>query len=128
VACRFSRTRGLVEGKDMLPVLLHVDHRSTCSPLPRLAPIELAEMRMAVVGIFALRIGVVDDQAKARAACAERRPLQHFEIAVGLPKAAMGRRPICSLMPIGFPVLSSMKLTSDSRKSVAHRPSTQTGS
>ena len=28
-----------------------------------------------------------------------------------MPKAAIGRRPICSLMPIGLPVLSSTKLT-----------------
>src|SRR4051812_30915941 len=41
-------------------------------------------MRIAVVGIFALRVGVVDDQAEPRTSGAERGPLQHFEIAVGI--------------------------------------------
>ena len=40
-------------------------------------------MGLAVVGVFAFRIGMVHDQAEARAA-AERGLLQHLEIAVGV--------------------------------------------
>jgi hypothetical protein len=36
-----------------------------------------------VVGVFAYRIGMMDKQAKAGAS-RNRRPLQHFEIAVGI--------------------------------------------
>src|SRR5215210_300575 len=32
-----------------------------------------------------------------------------------LPKAAIGSRPMCSLMPTGFPALSSMKFISGKR-------------
>ena len=38
---------------------------------------------VAIVGVFAFGVGVMDDQAEARAA-AHRGPLQHFEIAVGV--------------------------------------------
>ena len=41
-------------------------------------------MRVAVVGIFAHRVGMVHDQAEPHPTSAERRPLQHFEIAVGV--------------------------------------------
>src|SRR6476646_9460287 len=47
-------------------------------------------MRMAVVGVFALRVGVMHDQTQAGATCAERRPLQHLEIAVGVTESGNG--------------------------------------
>ena len=84
VARSFVRTFGLVEGKDPLPIVLHINHGPPvhCCGVQR--HIEFAEMRMAVVGVFAFRISMMHDQAKARATGAERCPLQHFEIAVGV--------------------------------------------
>src|SRR6185295_19367483 len=73
-----------VEGKDALPVLLHVDDRPLVDGRGVERDVEFPEMRLAVVGIFTFRIGMVDDQAEPRATGAERRPLQHFEIAVGV--------------------------------------------
>ena len=84
VACSYRPTRGLLEGEDTLPVLLHVDDGPPVHRCGVQRHVQFAEMRMAIVGIFAFRIGVVDDQAKSGTAAAERRPLQHFEIAVGI--------------------------------------------
>ena len=44
----------------------------------------LPKCELAVVGIFAHRIGMVNDQAEPYPTGAERCPLQHFEIAVGV--------------------------------------------
>src|SRR5262245_12163576 len=73
--------RLLVEGVDALPVVLHVDERPPlCLALiERL--VELADVRGAVVGPFAFRVGVPDDAGKARAGTA-RRPFEHLLIAV----------------------------------------------
>src|SRR5208283_5662006 len=45
--------------------------------------VEATEGCVPVVGVFAYRIGMMDKQAKAGAS-RNRRPLQHFEIAVGI--------------------------------------------
>ena len=45
--------------------------------------VELADLRLPVVGVFALGIGVMDDAGEARAGPC-RRPLQHLQIAVGI--------------------------------------------
>ena len=78
----------------------------------------LPKCECAVVGVFALGVGVMHDQAEARAAGAS---VVHCSISRSpseLPNAAIGRRPMCSLMPTGLPALSSMKLISGSRNSV----------
>src|SRR5882724_641188 len=44
-------------------------------------------MRVAVIRIFAFRVRMMDDQTEPRPTGAARRPLQHFEIAVGVTKS-----------------------------------------
>lgn len=68
-------------------------------------------MRLSIVGIFAFGIGVVNDRAEAGAA-ADRRPLQHLEIAVRI--AERSDRPAADgLIDCNRrAALSSMKLTS----------------
>src|SRR5262245_63749720 len=74
---------GLVERKDPLPVLLHVDDGPALRLrlLERL--VELADRRRMVVGPFALGVGVVHEQREARAR-AGGRPLEHLLVAVGV--------------------------------------------
>ena len=94
-----------------LPVVLHVDDR----PALRLGLVErlveLADVRVAVVGEFALGVGVVDDQARS----ARPRPAVVYcsicRSPSELPKAMIGRRPMKRLMPTGLPGPSSMNST-----------------
>ena len=44
----------------------------------------LSDVGLAVVGVFALGVGVMDDQRRSAGRRPQRRPLQHFEIAVGV--------------------------------------------
>ena len=62
---------------------LHVDNRPAVDRRGVERLVEVPEMRIAVVGIFALGIGVMHKKAKARRR-PPRRPLQHLEIAVGI--------------------------------------------
>src|SRR5215211_4901988 len=71
----------------------------------------------SAIGVFTFCVGVVDDQAKAHAT-SHRGPLQHLRSPSELPNAAIGRRPMYSLMPTGLPSLSSMKFISGRRTSV----------
>ncbi len=78
--------------------------------------VEAAEGRVAIVGVFARGVGVMDDEAKA-GATGHRRPLQHLQIAVGIAEGRDRAAPMNSLMPTGLPALSSTKFTSGRRKS-----------
>ena len=71
-------------GKISLPVVLHVDDGPALlrGLVERL--VELADVRSAIVGIFALGVGVVDDEAEPRRPCSPGRPLQHLQVAVGV--------------------------------------------
>src|SRR4051794_38498215 len=80
--------RQLIEGKDALPVVLHVDHGPLVHRCGIQGDVEPSEMRLAIVGIFSHRIGMMDDQAKPHTTGAERRPLQHLEIAVGVAEGS----------------------------------------
>src|SRR6478735_3605501 len=68
---------------DRLPVVLHIDDQ----PAPRRSfvqgLVELSDMGLAIIGIFPLGVGVVNDEREARAGV-EGRPLQHLQIAVGV--------------------------------------------
>ena len=46
---------------------------------------QLADIRLAVVGIFSLRIGVMNDHSES-CPSARRSPLQHLKVAVGIAK------------------------------------------
>ena len=78
-----SSTSGYWNAKMRFQSRLHVDHGPSVGRRRVQRLVEPPEMRFAVVGIFPLRIGVMDDQAEPRAA-GHRRPLQHLEIAVGI--------------------------------------------
>ena len=76
--------------------------------VPRL--VEPADLRLAIVGIFAHGIGMMDKAHEARAG-AGRRPFQHLLVAVGVAEGEDGRRPMKRLMPTGLPGPSSMNST-----------------
>src|SRR5262245_11280637 len=79
----------LLERVDLLPVGFHVDDR----PAPRLRLVERlvesADVRLAVVGPFAGRVGVMDDAHEPRA-LAGRRPLEHLLVAVRVAEREHG--------------------------------------
>ena len=84
--CRWFGTAvgaALLEGEDAVPVVLHVGHNPFihCGGVEGF--VEATEARVSVVGVFAFRVGVMDNQAKADAT-GHRRPLQHFDIAIGI--------------------------------------------
>src|ERR1044072_7657842 len=80
----------LIEGENPLPVLLHVDHVPPVHRRGLKRLVKFAKMRLAIVGVFAVCVGVVQNQAKPGAAGAKCRPLQHFEIAVGIAERCNG--------------------------------------
>src|ERR1700688_201055 len=53
--------------KDQLPVLLHVDDGPAALHGLVQGVVELADVRLPVVGVFALGIGVMNEAGKARA-------------------------------------------------------------
>jgi len=59
------RESALLERKDHLPILFHVDHVPLINGSGHQSDVETAEMRLPVVGIFAFGIGVVNDGAEA---------------------------------------------------------------
>ena len=81
--------------------------------------VEAAEVRVAVVGVFAFGVGVVDDQPEAHAA-GHRGPLQHFEVAVGI---AEGRDRAAADMFIDADRLAGLVVDEvDLRQAEQHRP------
>src|SRR5215470_18010615 len=79
-----SRTHGRVlEPEDRAPVAFHVDHSPATGSGFVERSVELAHVRLPVVGPFALGIGVVHEPGEARAA-AIHGPLQHLQVAVGV--------------------------------------------
>src|SRR5262249_31115686 len=73
----------LLEGVDDLPVVLHVRDDPSESRCVVEGPGEAPDRRLAVVGPFAGRVGVVDDQAEPGAGpCGG--PAEHLVIAVGV--------------------------------------------
>src|SRR5262245_48735008 len=79
----------LLERVDLLPVGFHIDDR----PAPRLRLderlVEPADVRLAIVGPLAGRVGVMDDTHEPRA-LAGRRPLEHLLIAVRVAEREHG--------------------------------------
>src|SRR5215470_12527277 len=77
----FMVVPSVVERKDSLPIGFHADD----NPVPRLGlvpgAVELADIRLAVVGELALGVVVVHEEHEARAR-AGRGELQHLQIAV----------------------------------------------
>jgi hypothetical protein len=70
--------------------------------------IEAAEMRVTVVGIFAFSVSMMGDHAEPEA-CRSVADCSISRSPSELPKAAIGRRPMYSLIPTGLPSLSSIK-------------------
>src|SRR5688572_11515328 len=78
-----SKSCSGLEREDLLPVPLHVHD----GPALRLRLIqrlvEFSDLRLPVVGVFALGIGVMHDAGEA-GAWSRGGPLQHLQIAVGI--------------------------------------------
>lgn len=72
-----------LERKDHFPILLHVDHRLSIHRGSTQRNVEPTDARLAVIGVFALSIRVMNDRPKAHAR-ADGRPLKHLEITVGV--------------------------------------------
>ena len=106
----------LLDRVDYLPVVLHVYD----SPLVALHFLErfvkFPNVRLTVIGPLAVGIGVMDEQAEARA-LAGGRPLQHLQVAVGV--AERGDRAAADVLvdADGLALLSSMKFNSGRRTS-----------
>ena len=71
--------------KNGLPVPFHVDHGPSIDRRGIERLVELSHTRLAVVGVFAVRIGVMHHDTKSASACFGR-PLQHLEIPVRVPE------------------------------------------
>src|SRR4029079_18900442 len=69
--------------EDRLPIVLHVDHGPAFGRRLVERLVELADVGLAVVGIFAHRVGVMHQPHEAQA-LAERGPFQHLLVAVGV--------------------------------------------
>src|SRR5262245_15457664 len=67
--------------KDRLPVRLHVDHSPAALLRFVQRLVEPADARIAVIGVFALGIGVVHDAHETRAGMGGS-PLQHLQVAI----------------------------------------------
>src|SRR5882724_1468891 len=82
----------LFESKNRLPVVLHADHGPAFRL--RLVPglVELADLRLPVVGILARGVVVMHDQHEALAG-AGRGELQHLQVAVGIAEGGDGTAP-----------------------------------
>src|SRR3981081_782679 len=80
---RSFQSSALLEWKDDLPILLHVDHRPIVHGRGVQRDVEMTKMRMPVIGIFAFGVSVMNDHAEAHAA-AHCCPLQHLKITVGV--------------------------------------------
>jgi hypothetical protein len=74
-------------------VILHGNN----SPIVKLGRVkglvELAKMSVAIVGIFALSVDVVDDQGKRRSGSRLGRPFEHLNIAVRIAECGDGPPP-----------------------------------
>src|SRR5262247_3621495 len=72
--------------EDLLPVRLHVDHRPVALPgfVERL--VEPADVRVPVIGIFALGIGVMNN-AHETGTRPGGGPLQHLQVAVRIAES-----------------------------------------
>jgi hypothetical protein len=93
-AASFSRLGARSRWKDLFPIGLHVDNRPAIYRCSVQCLVQLADVRMAVIGIFALCVGMMHDEAQttsatksqARSVTRQSRPLQHFKIAIRIPK------------------------------------------
>src|SRR6188768_3590250 len=83
------RVNELLRCIDFLPIILHVDD----GPAPGLgfveALVELADVRIPVVGPFALGIRVMDIKTQPRAV-GDASPLQHLQVAVRVAERGDG--------------------------------------
>src|SRR5207245_233841 len=84
IGCHRNRGDLLLEWENTFPVVLHVHHSPFVHGCGVQSDVEMTKMRLSVVSILAFGVGVMDDQPKPRAAGAERGPLQHLKIAVGI--------------------------------------------
>ena len=85
IPARTSPFALLFRRENRSPVPFHVDDGPTLFPRFVQCLVELADLRLPVVGVFALGIGMMDKSHEARPN-ARSRPLQHFEIAIGVPE------------------------------------------
>src|SRR5262249_14230382 len=87
-----SRCPLRLEREHPLPFLLHAHH----GPAPRLRLVEslvqAADAGLAVIRPFALRVVMVDVETKARSS-PRGGPLQHLQVAVGVPEGGDGPAP-----------------------------------
>src|ERR1700735_993235 len=77
------RTSSRLVRKHRLPILLHVDDGPTLYHRLVERLIELADFGIPIVGVFARRIGMVDEAGEAQP-LSRHGPLQHLKIAVGI--------------------------------------------
>src|SRR5688572_18868596 len=75
--------------EDSLPVVLHIHDRPAPGRGFVQGFVQLADVRLAVVGPFALGVGVMDDQSETRAA-PRNGPLEHLQITVGIAEGGDG--------------------------------------
>ena len=73
----------LLELEDAFPIPLHVDDRPSIRGCCIQGRIQPTKGRVAVIGVFAFPIGVMDDQPETAAAC-QSGPLEHLKIAIGI--------------------------------------------
>ena len=85
--------------KNPLPVLLHIHDGPAVPPGLVEGFVETANGRLTIVGIFAVGIGVMDDEAKARARPGGG-PLDHLQVAVGVAASDASANAAASVMAI----------------------------
>jgi hypothetical protein len=95
-ADRFPSLEALwIRREDGLPIAFHVDDNPTIQRCSIKRLVELSHMRLAVVGIFPLRIGMMHHDTKP-ALAGLGRPLQHLEITIRVPEGR--NRPAADLL------------------------------
>src|SRR5260370_18638482 len=80
------RLTPLFKREDAFPIVLHVDNGPSIQRCGVQGLVEAPERRVPIVRVFALHVGMMDDQAEA-GATRHRCPLQHFDIAVGIAES-----------------------------------------
>src|ERR1700674_3969181 len=82
IALLRSRT-GLRRGEDGLPIVLHVNHGPAFGSRLVERLVELADIGVPVIGLFAHRVGMMHEPHEAEV-LADSSPFQHLLVAVGI--------------------------------------------
>src|ERR1700674_1430927 len=82
IALLRSRT-GLRRGEDGLPIVLHVNHGPAFGSRLVERLVELADIGVPVIGVFAHRVGMMHEPHEAEV-LADSSPFQHLLVAVGI--------------------------------------------